>query len=147
MKAAPHMDSSEIKNFFTTNNINVKDCINMNSRKNRVQSSSFLISTNNKDEMKKLTTTTEIEHTKLKWEENVKRNIVTQCYRCQDIGHGSTNCFRRPRCLKCAANHTTKECPIKEKSEENQRKLKCCNCGGNHSANFHNCPNKTKKTS
>lgn len=140
LKAAPHMESDEIKTFFESKNIKVSNCTKLKSNKQGIQSSSFLISTTNKEELKQLTTTKEMEHIKLRWEDFVKKNPVTQCWRCQDVGHGSGNCLRRPRCLKCAANHSTKDCHIKERSEANKMKLRCCNCGGNHPANYRNCP-------
>lgn len=140
LKASPHMEPDEIKNYFKTQNITVTNCTKLQSRKQGVQSSSFLISTNNKDQIKQLTSTNEIEHTRLRWESFIKKNPVTQCWRCQEVGHGSSNCFRKPRCLKCAANHLTRDCAIKERTEDNKKKLKCCNCGGNHPANFRNCP-------
>jgi hypothetical protein len=41
------------------------------------------------------------------------KNQGTQCFRCQGFGHSSRNCNRPPRCVKCAQNHPTWECPKK----------------------------------
>ena len=35
---------------------------------------------------------------------------ITQCYRCQEMGHGSSNCYAKPKCVKCAGDHITKDC-------------------------------------
>lgn len=36
----------------------------------------------------------------------------TQCSNCQSLGHGTQNCFRPPICVRCAANHKSKDCPL-----------------------------------
>lgn len=64
--------------------------------------------------------------------QNVRR--IIQCHRCQEWGHATSNCYRSPRCLKCAEGHATKEC---KKSTDTEPK--CCNCGGNHPANATIC--------
>ena len=74
-------------------------------------------------------------HTKIKWERHENRRIITQCHRCQNWGHATSNCFRTPRCVKCAAEYLTRDC-TKQKEEEPV----CCNCSANHPANFRQCP-------
>lgn len=64
--------------------------------------------------------------------QNVRR--IIQCHRCQEWGHATSNCYRAPRCLKCAEGHATKECEKPKESEP-----KCCNCGGKHPANATHC--------
>lgn len=66
---------------------------------------------------------------------------VLQCYTCQNFFHGSKTCFLDPRCVICAEAHNTKDCPIPKESN----KVKCCNCGGNHTASYGGCPNRPKK--
>lgn len=64
--------------------------------------------------------------------QNVRR--IIQCHRCQEWGHATSNCYRAPRCLKCAEGHATKEC-----SKPKETEPKCCNCGGKHPANATSC--------
>lgn len=64
----------------------------------------------------------------------------TQCYRCQGFGHSSTNCNLAPRCVKCLDSHLTEDCPKKTRDQPAQ----CCNCGGNHPANFRQCKEREK---
>lgn len=64
--------------------------------------------------------------------QNVRR--IIQCHRCQGWGHATSNCYRDPKCLKCAEGHFTKNCT---KSIETDPK--CCNCGGKHPANALTC--------
>ena len=61
---------------------------------------------------------------------------VLQCYKCQGIGHSAFNCPKAQACLKCAGDHTHKECTANE--------LKCANCGGAHAACSRKCPQLAK---
>lgn len=71
----------------------------------------------------------------------------TQCANCQDFGHGSENCHRQPRCIRCGDKHTSKSCihlPIHDDTQANPPKInndlvKCANCGGKHTANYTRC--------
>lgn len=70
--------------------------------------------------------------------QNVKR--IIQCHRCQEWGHATSNCFRAPRCLKCAEGHATKDCKKPKETDP-----KCCNCGGKHPANATICETYQRK--
>ena len=66
-------------------------------------------------------------------ESNVR---VIQCYNCCRFGHYATkmktsNCRHETRCLKCGQSHKVNEC-----TSDAHR---CCNCGGEHSANYKGC--------
>ena len=65
---------------------------------------------------------------------------VLQCFKCQGIGHSAFHCPKAQACLKCAGEHTHKDCTAVE--------LKCANCGGAHAACSRQCPKlKTQPTS
>ena len=82
----------------------------------------------------------------------------TQCSRCQDYGHGSENCKRNFKCVRCGDTHQSSLCPhlplptVDEKGNEIPgtirkipvAKVKCANCGKNHTANFKFCPAREK---
>ena len=55
-----------------------------------------------------------------------------QCYRCQRLGHTSTGCTAKVRCLLCGEEHSKEVC-----SKSN--KIKCANCKGDHRANSKEC--------
>lgn len=65
----------------------------------------------------------------------IRPNQINQCYNCQGWGHSSTNCHLTPKCVKCGQNHTSRTC---DKSRETP--ATCANCGGDHPANYRNCP-------
>jgi hypothetical protein len=67
--------------------------------------------------------------------EPYKTSGAAQCFSCQGFGHSSNHCQHAARCVKCAGSHLTKEC--KKLAETTP---KCCNCGGEHTANYRRCP-------
>lgn len=60
---------------------------------------------------------------------------IPQCTRCQKYGHTKNFCHKNPRCVKCTANHHTRDCPRKTKDDE----VKCVNCNESHPANYRGC--------
>jgi hypothetical protein len=61
---------------------------------------------------------------------------VTQCYRCQQFGHVSSNCASLSQaCRYCSECHSAKDCPFKS----NPGKYKCANCKLNHTSTFTKC--------
>lgn len=75
-------------------------------------------------------------HVKATWRKYRNPKMLTQCYKCQDFGHGSTNCNNKPKCVKCASDHLTTNCKI---NHEDNNNIKCANCGKNHVASFTGC--------
>ncbi|KAK2577804.1 hypothetical protein KPH14_000697 [Odynerus spinipes] len=73
-----------------------------------------------------------------RWE-RLRKPIVFQCRRCQQIGHASSNCFLKPTCSKCAGEHEVVNCPIKDETDKSKQKCVNCNSLG-HSAAYKGCP-------
>lgn len=73
--------------------------------------------------------------------ETYKQSGPSQCFACQRIGHGSSNCTHPPRCVKCSGEHQASKCPKTMDQDPT-----CCNCGGSHTANYRGCPYLTKAT-
>jgi hypothetical protein len=72
---------------------------------------------------------------KITFEPPRPKREVPQCANCQQYGHTKKFCRRLPKCVKCAGDHLTANCPRKEKSNT----VKCVLCGGNHPANYKGC--------
>jgi hypothetical protein len=49
---------------------------------------------------------------------------IPQCMRYQKFGHIKYYCRNNPRCVKCSAEHLTRDCPRKIKDDN----VKCVNC-------------------
>lgn len=72
--------------------------------------------------------------TKIKWERHANTKLITQCRRCQEWGHATSNCFVTPRCAHCASEHWTHQCTNKEANM-------CANCNQTgHKAFANECP-------
>lgn len=68
-------------------------------------------------------------------EEPKKRNTIPQCQRCQQYGHSKNYCMRPYRCVKCAQDHKTSDCPKKDRNSP----ATCALCEGAHPANYKGC--------
>lgn len=83
-------------------------------------------------------------------------NEPTQCSRCQQFGHGASNCFKQPKCVRCAGDHLSKDCDLLPKIDANstpatnfkpkipEDKVKCALCDGQHTANYRQCEERSK---
>ena len=69
-----------------------------------------------------------------------RKEQPTQCHRCQRYGHAKSGCHHPPRCVKCAGDHFSSECPFKGKIDN----PKCVLCNGPHVASFRGCPKAPK---
>lgn len=100
-------------------------------------------------DMKLLRSITALEHQVVKWRYFSNNSSIMQCKNCQRFGHGAANCYRPPVCIKCAEHHGSTNCPVAKTSTDGiipPHKLKCANCGGNHTANYFGCPTRMNKT-
>ena len=71
----------------------------------------------------------------IQWERYKNNRLVTQCFNCQGFHHIADKCHKKPRCLKCAGDHNTKNCSIAQTATSPI----CANCGGEHMANSVEC--------
>lgn len=128
---------NELKNN-NYNNVNIIKISKINFDKENTNRYHFLVQLTHESHLSELTRTKYILYQAVKWEHLRKRKIF-QCKNCQRLGHASTNCNLKYRCVKCSQNHTPGECTIKEKTECSS--LKCANCGqSGHPASYRGCP-------
>ncbi len=142
LKAASFLTDGEVKQQITTAlqstapaAASAVQCVKM--RGGKKPSSSFLVTVPKTTDTANLKKITAIDHMKVQWQRFSRKATVTQCHRCQMFGHGSTQCNRAPRCVKCIGKHVSRECPNKVRGSV---PVKCCNCGGDHTANYSKCP-------
>ena len=72
----------------------------------------------------------------VRWEKYRNSKMVIQCRRCQAFGHGTQNCYAKPKCVKCLKDHITQDCDKLDRNAPAQ----CVNCKGSHPANYFRCP-------
>lgn len=69
----------------------------------------------------------------------------SQCPKCLKWSHGSSFCGFPPRYVRCGGQHASSDCPERKDKNNPQStipddKVRCANCGGNHTGNFKGCP-------
>lgn len=74
-------------------------------------------------------------HCKVVVEPPRPKREIPQCGNCLQYGHTKTYCKRSPKCIKCAGDHLSADCPRKTRSDS----VKCVLCEGNHPANYKGC--------
>jgi hypothetical protein len=100
----------------------------------------YVIITDNKTTLRDLETKARtIEYVVVRWKKIINKRAIVQCDYCQTWGHPASNCFAATRCLKCAKNHLTSECTLKKENEDDQKMIRCSNCGQGHLANSAQC--------
>lgn len=68
------------------------------------------------------------------WQPFIKKDVGTQCRKCQRFGHAASNCGLEYRCVKCTHRHSPGDCPL-----EDDQPASCVNCNNNHPANYKKC--------
>lgn len=53
-------------------------------------------------------------HQSISWHQFIKKDIGTQCRKCQRFGHASSNCGLEYRCVKCTDRHSPGDCPLED---------------------------------
>ena len=81
-----------------------------------------------------------LNYLKVSWEK-IKKNDITQCYKCHRIGHTAQNCNLNYRCVKRNERHGPGECKIKKEDAVCKEKIYCVNCKNfGHPASYKGCP-------
>ena len=81
-----------------------------------------------------------LNYLKAHWEK-IKKNDVTQCHKCQRIGHTAQNCNLNYGCVKCTEPHGPGECEIEKEDAIGKEKIYRVNCKKfGHPASYKGCP-------
>ncbi|GFT93853.1 nucleic-acid-binding protein from transposon X-element [Trichonephila clavipes] len=125
----------EIIQDLLTVGIKVNECHAMTNRKTGLPMPLFLLTLPKNMINKDIFNMTELCYLKIKVEPLRPKIGPAQCFRCQGFFHSSKFCTRNPKCVKCGQPHLTRNCTKTSATEAT-----CCNCQGNHPANFTGCP-------
>ena len=107
------VDVEELKGELRELGHNVINIFNMKHRETKLPLPMFVIEfeqqTNNKDiyDIKMLL------HSRIVFEPPRPKRQIPQCARCQKYGHTKSFCHRKPKCIKCAGDHFSIDCPRK----------------------------------
>lgn len=101
----------------------------------------FLVVTNKDITVKQLEQKVRyVYNTRIYWQRHINKKKITQCHRCQLWSHATSNCYAKPRCVKCAQGHLSNECNLNK-----DQTPKCANCGKSHVASSELCEVYQKK--
>lgn len=74
-------------------------------------------------------------HTVIRFRKYIQPRVgPIQCSKCFLHGHGEKNCHMAIKCANCGENHKLEDCALE--------KPVCCNCKGEHTATFADCPSR-----
>lgn len=132
----PNVTVDEIINDLTIKKLNVKSVKQMIKKTDGgdVKMPLFIVVFEKSTKTSDIVKHNKVCHCIIQWEKFKSTSGVTQCYNCQNFGHIAKNCHRQVKCLKCANNHSSKDCPNLASNV-----AKCSNCGGGHTASDKTC--------
>lgn len=128
-------DTEEIKQLLSAYGHEVIHIQNVLQLRTKKPLSLFALELKVKDNNKDIYNIDTLMHCKIAFEPPRQKRSIPQCTNCQKYGHTKNFCTRNPICVKCAGDHKTFDCPIKQKSEH----IKCALCGENHTASYKGC--------
>ncbi|GFX47082.1 nucleic-acid-binding protein from transposon X-element [Trichonephila clavipes] len=135
IRGMPADTPEEIIEDLLTVGIKVNECHAMTNRKTGLPMPLFLLTLPKNNINKDIFNMTELCYLKIKVEPLRPKIGPAQCFRCQGFFHSSKYCTRNPKCVKCGQPHLTRSCTKTSATEAT-----CCNCQGNHPANYTGCP-------
>ena len=107
---------------------------------NNVQLPIYMVQISPQSSISKLLNIKFLFYYKISWEK-IRKNDITQCHRCQLIGHTSQNCNMAYRCVKCNEQHEPGQCKILKTENIDKNKIFCVNCKEfGHPASYRGCP-------
>lgn len=137
----PSCTEQMIEDYLTEKKFAIQDVVNIQKKEKkgelvvRRRLPLFMLVFHNQEDIKRIYDIKNILGIEVKIEPLRKRSaLIPQCKRCQGYGHTQNNCFKVPRCVKCAGKHKTSEC-VKPKTQP----AKCANCNEAHPANYRGC--------
>jgi hypothetical protein len=93
----------------------------------------FIVSVAQSPDVTRVHTITQLCGLRVNVESYVAPKCPLQWKRCQHFGHTQRGCGYAPRCVACGEAHLSGGCST------SKEQLKCCSCGGNHTAIYRGC--------
>ena len=73
-------------------------------------------------------------HFKVRFKDLHSKDVISQCFRCQEFGHKANFCKQMIKCNFYAGSHNSRQC-----SSPVAPPPKCANCAGDHPASSRDC--------
>lgn len=131
----PSVDTEELKKELLERGHEVTNIWNIRKRGTKEPLPLFDIDLKLSPNNKEIYTIKSLMYTRIIFEPPRPKKTIPQCTNCQQYGHTKSFCKRKPKCIKCAGSHLSKDCV--KKNWETQ--VKCALCNGNHPANYKGC--------
>lgn len=126
---------ADILQDLTSQGLLATEAVNILNSRTKKPLNLFMLTFSELQDPKKVYNVRVIEHQTVKIEEiHRKSKKIVQCKKCQDYNHVKSFCHSETKCVRCAGNHLSIDCPEKKDTPP-----KCANCGGNHTANYRGC--------
>lgn len=135
LKGMPRIPEEKVKEELETLDVKVV-AVKAIKKKDKPMSANpvFLVTLHQDENIGQVKKVHHLAYVKISWEAYQNKRGLTQCHRCQEFGHGTSNCHNDPKCVKCAGDHETRLCQKLPKDPP-----KCVNCGEAHPANYSAC--------
>ena len=135
LKGLPNLEIQQILEDLKSQGFEPLTCIKMKMKKPILEAPIFLVTFSNDVNINEVRKIRYICSICIRWDKYRNTSGIKQFHNCQEFGHGSSKCFKTPRCVKCPGQHKTAEC-----NKKPEDKPKCVNCEGEYPANYSKCP-------
>lgn len=131
----PSTDIEELKKSMADLGHNCTNIWNIKQRTSKKPLPMFIVEVESNPNNKSIYNIKSLLNCRISFEPPRPKREIPQCAKCQQYGHTKGYCRRSPKCIKCAGDHPSIECPRKTRSDQ----VKCVLCDGNHPANYKGC--------
>lgn len=131
----PSMDTNDIKTQLNEQGHIVTNIWNIKQRSTKKPLPIFIIELKPQTNNKLIYDIKRLLNCNIYFEPPRPKREIPQCSNCQQYGHTKKYCHRKPKCIKCAGDHSSSTCEKKGRLSD----VKCVLCDGNHPANYKGC--------
>lgn len=131
----PAMDTNDIKTQLNEQGYIVTNIWNIKQRSTKKPLPIFIIELKPQTNNKLIYDIKRLLNCNIYFEPPRPKREIPQCSNCQQYGHTKKYCHRKPKCIKCAGDHSSSTCEKKGRLSD----VKCVLCDGNHPANYKGC--------
>lgn len=135
----PITDTEDIKSDLTGKGVQISNIFQMVYKKVTPNQKLpiWVVTLENKEQIESIMKIKYVCHVVVHWEKYKGSKSLTMCFNCQEFNHLASNCYKKPKCMKCSGDHPSNTCT---KDSNSTFTPVCANCEGNHYSNDEKCP-------